>query len=129
MGQGFGAAMGQGAMGQLWGGAAVRGIVHCRWTRITSNSYGAGRYGVVRGIVHCRWMRITSGSYGAGRCGSVLWGNYGSGLWDSYGAGPYGAAMGQGAMGRRSDARQRALQVDEDYIQQRWSRALWGRAL
>ena len=59
----------------------------------------------------------------------------------------YGAAMGQdamgqlwGAMGRRSSARQRALQVDEDYIQQLWGSAmgqlwvrsmgqLWGRAL
>ena len=83
MGQGYGAAMGQGAMGQLWGGAAVRGSVHCRWTRITSSNYV-----------------------------SVLWGNYGSGLWDSYGAARYGAAMG-----RRSDARHGALQVDEDYIQ------------
>ena len=94
MGQLWGRAL-WGSYGALWGGAAMRGMVHCRWTRITSNSYGAG-----------------------------LWGNYGSGLWGSYGAGRYGAAMG-----RHSGARQRALQVDEDYIQQQWSRALWGREL
>ena len=103
MGQVYGTAMGQRAMGQLWGGAAMRGMVHCRWTRITSSSYGVD--------ATCQWYGATMG-----QC--------------------YGTAMGQGAMGqlwgamgRCSNARQRALQVDEDYIQQRWSRALWGREL
>ena len=107
----YGAAMGQGAMGQCYGaamgqcygavmGAGSYGSVlwgRVLWGRalwggaVVQGSYGAGRYGVVRGSVHCRWTRITSISYGAGRCGAgcsevALWGSYGSVLWGSYGA-------------------------------------------
>ena len=102
MGQLWSRALWISAMGQLWGRAAMEQDA-MGW------HYGVGRYGAAMG------QGAMGQCYGAamGQC-------YGAGC---YGVGLYGAAQWcKAAMGQLwgrvlwSGARQRALQVDEDYI-------------